>query len=675
MIVSWKWLQDYVRPALGPEETADRLTMAGMNLESIEPRGDDFAIDLEITSNRPDCLGHLGIAREIGVVCGAAYAEPAAAPPASAAPVDGVTRVDVDCPDLCPQYIARVIRGVKVGPSPEWLRLRLETIGVAPVNNIVDVTNYVLFECGQPLHAFDFDRLDGGRIVVRRAQAKEQLEAIDHRTYTLTDAMCVIADARRPVAIGGVMGGAATEVGTATKNILIEAAAFLPSSIRATARALSLHSPSSYRFERGLDPERVDWASRRCCELILQVAGGELLSGAATAAAPAVRAAEPIVFRFARVPRILGIDIDEARCLEILAALGLERVAHRPGVDSTWRSPSWRRDLTREIDLIEEVARIEGYHHIPEDATLPTAVVVSRPDDQVRQRVQQVLAAAGFFETVTFSFTADAAALLFEPPGSAPALQIAPAAGEYGSRLRQSLLPSLILARRENERRGTLNAELYEISRVFLGLDAADPATQPLRLGIASGRSFRELKGVLEGVAQRVHPGARVSARPLECPGFVAGRGAELLLDGRPWGWMGELDRQGHPSLAELKLREACTVAEVGVSPLVDIAAHERRQTPLPEHPAVARDLNFVLDDTVSWESLDELVRQSAGTALESVEFLDQYSGKQIPAGKKSYVLSLTYRAADRTLTGAEVDASQAAVLEAVERILGGVQR
>ncbi|HEY2827288.1 MAG TPA: phenylalanine--tRNA ligase subunit beta, partial [Pirellulales bacterium] len=321
MIVSWDWLKQYVPLSLAPEEFERRLMLAGLNHEETKTIGNDLAIDLEVTSNRPDCLGHIGIAREAAVVFDLPLTLPDPKPPQGKASVAELTKVTLECPELCYRYTARVIRGVKVQTSPKWLVDRLATLGIAPINNVVDVTNYVLMECGQPLHAFDFQKLDGREIVVRQARKGERLEAINHKTYELEPGMCVIADRSRAVGLGGVMGGADTEVTSATKDILMEAAEFDPLSIRNTARKLALHSDSSYRFERGLDPEGVDWASRRACELILQMAGGELATGVIDVGQkPPQR--EPIVLRLAQLKRILGIEIDVSEVRRILTALG-----------------------------------------------------------------------------------------------------------------------------------------------------------------------------------------------------------------------------------------------------------------------------------------------------------------------------------------------------------------
>ncbi len=368
MIISWNWLTDYLRLDMPVEVLTERLALAGLNLESIADVGGDIAIDLEVTSNRPDGLGHLGVAREISVLFGKPLRIPDPQPPVAGAPVTARTGVTVDDPVLCPRFTARVVSGVSVGESPWWLRKRLETIGVRPISNIVDVTNYVMFECGQPLHAYDLDRLAGRRLIVRRAVAGEKLTAINNRVYELGVDMLTIADAERPVGLAGVMGGAETEIGFDTTDILIEAAQFDSVSVRRTSRALGLFSPSSFRFERPLDPAGTEWASRRCAELILDIAGGTLHPGLIDIGKqPPVQT--PITLRLSQIERVLGITIDRGAVARILFELGLKPLAE-DAHSLTFRPPSWRSDLEREIDLIEEVARVHGYHHIPEDQTV-----------------------------------------------------------------------------------------------------------------------------------------------------------------------------------------------------------------------------------------------------------------------------------------------------------------
>ncbi|MEM1305269.1 MAG: phenylalanine--tRNA ligase subunit beta, partial [Planctomycetota bacterium] len=345
MIVSKEWLTEYVDLSMPLETLTDRLTITGLNLEGIEevagPSGTrDLAIDLEVTSNRPDCLGHIGVAREIGVVFDKPLCLKNPQPAVSGGPTVGdVTSVAIEAPELCPRYTARVIKGVKIGPSPDWLQNRLRTLGVAVINNVVDITNYVMMEIGQPLHAFDFGKLAGGKIIVRQAVAGEPFTAINHKEYTLTGDEVVIADAERPVALGGVMGGADTEVTDATVDVLIEAADFAPLAVRGAARRHVLFSPSSYRFERGVDPEGIDWASRRACELILQFAGGELCDGVVDVAQP-LEDRKEIKLRFNQIPRLLGVEIADETASKILTDLGCEQT-HICGKCLKVIPPSW----------------------------------------------------------------------------------------------------------------------------------------------------------------------------------------------------------------------------------------------------------------------------------------------------------------------------------------------
>ncbi len=711
MLVSWDWLQQYVTLDVPVEEMSERLTMSGLNLEEFHAVGSDTCIDFEVTSNRPDCLGHLGIAREAAVLLGQTLKVPAASPKSGTTPVSSVTSVAIECPDLCPQYQARIIRGAKVGPSPAWLVTRLATVGIASINNIVDITNYVLMECGQPLHAFDFDKLHGKKIIVRRARSGEKLQAIDHKEYLLTPEMCVIADADHPVALAGVMGGAETEITSATKSILIEAALFAPLSIRETSRRLKLSSDSSYRFERKLDPHGPDWASRRCCELILELAGGELLGGAVFAGTQPPTASDPITLRFAQIQRVLGITIPDEEAVRILQALGLELVTEQgvagvessspqtemrdfsdtrtlgaaktptpatPGVvrgdSATFVPPSSRVDLSREIDLIEEVARIHGLDKIRDDVSVPLCRSAQSLRDRVTDRVCDVLTAAGFYEAITLSLVSEHDHKLFQPRGSLAPLAIDHPDFRQASLLRHSLVPSLMASRRENERRGSFGAQLFEIAAVYLSSDKSLPQSQsePTLVSFVSGLPFAEMKGLVEQLAARVNSSAVVTAQPSSLTQFVPGRGAEVLLNGQSWGWLGELDRSVSD---QLDLRDAVSIAELDLSVLETHANLVPKFQPWPQYQGSSRDLNFVLDDQVTWSSLEETVRAAAGPLLESVGFGGQYKGKQIPDGKKSYLVTLLYRSSDRTLIGEEIEAAQQSVIETCRSQLGATLR
>lgn len=667
MIVSKNWLAEYVDLDMQVDELTDRLTMSGLNLEGVEDVGDDLAIDLEVTSNRPDCLGHIGVAREVSVLFDVPLKAPDANVSSGSESASDLTSVQIDCPDLCHEYHARVIRGIKIGPSPGWLADRLAAAGINSVNNVVDVTNYVMLECGQPLHAFDFNKLHEGRIVVRRSNKGEKIIAIDQREYELPTNSCVIADADRAVAVAGVMGGLDTEISDATVNVLIETASFEPISVRATARHLKLHSPSSFRFERRVDRHRIDWASRRCCELILQVAGGELLDGSVVAGDPP-KAGEPVTLRFAQVSRILGMEIAPNECVQILKNLGLECV-DQSADSATFTAPSWRLDLTRECDLIEEVARIHGYDLIPDDATLPVVDTAKSRREEVGDALRGLLSAAGFYEALTLSFVSDEQQKLFRPRGDIDVVAVNHSTRSLENQMRQSLVPSLLQCRRQNERHGTLNAELFEIAKVYLSAGEGKPEheAEPTMIGLVSGRGFLALKGVVEAIAKRLVPSAVLSSEASSLPEFSGGRGASLALNGRSFGWIGELDRG---ICDTVDLQEEVCVAELNVNLLENLFESVHHYVPLPRFPAITRDLNFVLSEAVTWSELSKAVSSAGGDLLQEVTFSGQYRGKGIDAGMKSYVVSCRFLAVDRTLTTEEVDAAVQNILAACEEKL-----
>jgi len=670
MIVSWNWLNDYVDPKCKAAEAAERLMMSGLNLEEIMPRENDSAIDLEVTSNRADCLGHIGVARELAVL----FQQDLNIPTAEISPVSektqSVTSIENRVLDHCPQYEARIIRGVKVGPSPDWLKTRLEALGLRSVNNVVDVTNYVLLECGQPLHAFDLNLLDGKKIVIRMAEKGEKIEAIDGRMYELDEQMCVIADASRPVAIAGVMGGKSTEVTEQTTDLLIETANFAPLSVRRTARKLSLFSDSSFRFERGVDVQQIDWASRRCCELIVQIAGGEVLDVPLKAGDFEPKPEEPITLRFAQIKRILGVDISAETSRDILKRLGLKELEVNDE-QAKYVAPTWRADLTREADLIEEVARIHGYDQIPEDVPPPVKATAKSRQDRTTDLVHRTLNAAGFYEAITMSFTSTEQAAAINPQQIGSPLQVEHSSRKKENVLRPSLIPSLLVCRRANERTGSSGAQLYEISRVFTDLNEAG-AVQPLMIGCVTSRGFFELKGILEQLVREINTEATLVAEPCNVAGFTPGRGAKLLINGEHWGWMGDVAPK---TLQLFGLKEETCAAELHLQPLIDLLELAPQAQALPQFPAIERDFNFLLEDKVSWQQLADTIRASGGSLLEGVEFVSEYRGKPIEAGKKTYLARAAFRAEDRTLTGDEVDAAHADIVSRCESDLQAVLR
>ena len=679
MIVSWNWLKQYVALEMPVAELEQRLLMAGLNHEGTEPVAEDLAIDLEVTSNRPDCLSHLGVAREIAVLYDLPLMLPQAAPASSAPGVETLAEVALESPDLCPRYTARVIRGVKVGPSPDWLVERLRTVceprmkqGTAwsPVNNIVDITNYVLLESGQPLHVFDLAKLRSRKIIIRKAEAGEPFLAINHKTYTLDTEMCVIADAERPVALAGVMGGTETEVSAETADVLIESALFDPIAIRTAARKLTLHSDSSYRFERGPDPEGVDWASRRCCELILELAGGQLAEGVIDVGS-ASESRQPIVLRIGQLERILGVSIERDEVVRILTALGndpqqieAERVTVLP--------PSWRADLHREIDLVEEVARIYGYDKIPEDCQVPLRASSRSNVDRVLERIRCTLTAVGFDEVVTASAVDEKTNSVFSPWTAADPIRCDTPMLRGAALLRRTLIPSILGVQRTNENLANERIELFEVARVYqLGADQLP--TEEEMIALASGKDFFQVKGVLESLLENLGVPAQLEIVDVSGDFFRQGKCGELRLADERLGYLGEVSDSARKTLG---LRAETVVAEIRIALLQQQANLIPQAHALSPYPAVARDLNFEVEEGLRWAQLAETVRQSAGEYVEAIKYLETYRDEErLGEGRKSLVLKMVLRKVDGTLTGEEADEVRSRVEAACRDQYGAVLR
>ena len=669
MNVSLNWLTDYIDVASMPaKDIADLCTRIGICCDGVEETDTDVVFDLEVTSNRPDWLGHIGIAREIAVAAGIELKLPDLSDVTETDPSAGeLTSVEVLDPDLCPRYTARVLRGVKIGPSPQWLVDRLEAVGLRAINNIVDVTNYVLMEHGQPLHAFDYDLLAGNRIVVRRAGAGEEIISIDGTRCKLTEDMLVIADAEKPVAIAGIMGGLDSEIHDGTTTILLESAQFDPLTTRKTARALSLMSESSYRFERGVDPVGVAAAGLRACQLMLRTGGGEVASGVVDVWA---KAYEPpvVTLRADRCRKLLGCDVDDATQAKLLGGLGLR--AKLDGGSIACTIPSWRSDLTREVDLIEEVGRLYGYDKIPMRDRVAHRVGPLTVTERVRGQAAAALAAAGLDEAITYSFIDNDEAALF---GFESGLCVDATVRRTNNLLRPTLLPSLLAACKTNQDAGNGAADLYELAAVFPpGEDADGLPAEYTQVALVARRDVAAMRGVVEAVLAAVAPEAALEVVATDLPGLAEGASAELRIDGECVGTLGLIAPNVQDAYG---LEKPCSAATLRFEALLSRGGGVRTCEPLPKFPAVQRDLSLVVADDLPWAALAEVIAAVDQPMRESIRYVGTYRGKQIGKGRKSVTLSLTYRNPEGTFRGVEVDELVSAVVAAATERLDATLR
>jgi phenylalanyl-tRNA synthetase beta chain len=699
MKVVYNWLKQFVDVTASPAALRARLSLAGMAVDSIEETAAGPVLDAEVTANRPDCLGHLGIAREVAAI----YRQPLKPLhpklKESAEKASDTTRVEIESPELCGRYTARVLRGMKVQPSPDWLRQGLEAIGEKSINNVVDVTNYVMFELGHPLHAYDFDKLNEKRIVVRRAKPGEKIRTLDGAERTLTKDMCVIADAARAIGIGGVMGGADTEITFSTRNILLECAWFDPIAVRRTSKALGLRSEASYRFERGADPEMAELASRRAAELIQQLAGGEILSGVVDIY-PNREPETKIELSRKELLRVMGADVPDRDIEAILSALGFHpvRVDVNRGSEGSlaaiWecRQVSWRHDVTRGIDLIEEVARHYGYDKFP--PRLPPAKQPAHrlPHAEAQDRLRERIVGLGYQEIVEIPIVDTQRNELFRPEHLAPAVITNPLA-EDASVMRSTGIVSMVRAIEWNLNHGQRNLRLFEIGKTYELRDGEPIETPVLTIGAtglarektiyeAAGEyTFADLKGDLDNIGVLAGSIAWQSSGP---QWLTPARAAEISLSdrngtgagaGRPLGVVGQLARR---IADQLKLRQDVFVAELRLEPLltgIEAADAARRFKPLPRFPAVERDFSLVLADGVTFAQVEQTIRSLHIPELETIEAADLFRGGQIPAGKFSLMIRVKFQSAEATFTDAQLSEFSAGIVTALQEKLGATLR
>jgi len=649
MKVSLNWLTDYVDISMPVAELGDLLTRIGLGVEDVIETDTDVVLDLEVTSNRPDWLGHLGVAREIAAATQTAFRPPTIGEAAVSGRMEDLACVEVLDADLCPRYTARVLRGVKVAPSPKWLVDRLEAVGLRSVNNVVDVTNYVLMEYSQPLHAFDYDKLAGHKIIVRRARRGETMVSIDRSLCRLDEEMLVIADAERAVAIAGVMGGLDTEVGPATTNVLIESARFDPLATRRTSRRLQLMSESNYRFERGVDPVAVDAASLRACQLILDLGGGRLAEGVLDVWAEPYRPRR-VTLRPQRCNALLGVDTPAERQAEILARLGLEPKMTNGRIECT--VPSHRGDVNQEVDLIEEVARLGGYDRIAVLDKVTHEVTGEGRTERTRRMIGGLMTAAGFDETVTNSFLDAGESELF---GWTETVRVDATVRKTNNVLRPTLLASLLRACKTNQDAGNAEMSFFELAGVFPPAEGRSIPAEHVELAMVTTRELRDLRGALESVLAGVAPRSRLAVRPRKLPGLADDMSAEVLVDEAPAGVMGAISAEVLEYYG-LNADRAIAAAAIRFDALLERAGRRRTYQPVAKFPAVRRDLSLVVDEQVAWAALAEAIERVDQPARVGLDYVTTYRGRQIPPGRKSVTLTLTYRHEAQTLRSEEVD-------------------
>ena len=699
MRIVYNWLKEFVDVTERAADLRARLSLAGIAIDSVEDSAAGPVLDAEVTANRPDCLGHYGMAREAAAIYRLPVKPLQPKLKESAEKAADATRVEIESPDLCARYTARVIRGVKIQPSPEWLRQRLEAIGQNSINNVVDITNYVMFELGQPLHAFDLDKLAEKRIVVRRALPGEKMRTLDGAERALGKDTCVIADAARAVAIGGVMGGVESEIGFASRNLLIESAWFDPISVRRTSKALGLRTEASYRFERGCDPEMAEMASRRAAELILQLAGGELLAGVVDVY-PRREPALTIELSRKELLRVMGGDVPDRDIEEILGALGFHparKDADRGSsgsIPATWecRQPSWRRDVTRGIDLIEEVARHYGYDKFPPRLPPAKQPAKRQPHAAAQDRLRERLIALGYQEIVAIPLVDARRDEIFRAESVKPAVISNPLA-EDASVMRSNGIVSMVDALEWNLNHGQRNLRLFEIGKAYELRDGEPVETPVLTLG-ATGLarektihetvrefSFADLKGDLDSIGQLASgdwcwtPAVKSWLNPARAGEIAVWEPLTQSASAPPIGVAGQLASK---VADQLKLRQEIFLAELRLEPLlmsIEEAGTMRRFEPLPRFPAVERDFSLVLTDGVAFAQVADTIRALEIPELRGIEAADLFRGGQVPAGRFSLMIRVMFQSAEATLTDAQIADYSSRIVTALERQLGATLR
>jgi phenylalanyl-tRNA synthetase beta chain len=675
MKISPTWLREFVTVAVDDRRLADDLTMAGVGVESVSGEGASAVFETEITTNRVDAMNHYGIAREISAIYDADLKPLAAKLPAAKGKAE--FKIEIADGDLCARYTARVVRGVKIGPSPAAMVQRLELLEQRAINNAADATNYNLLEMGHPTHAFDLDLLEGGKIIVRRAKAGEKLKTLDGVERTLISDDLVIADAKKAVALAGIMGGFDTMITEKTKNVLIESAWFDPATIRRTSRRLGMHTDASHRFERGADWGATPLACARVAELILASAGGQLEGEEIDAVARTVE--RPVLeLRQGEVRRILGQEMPDKDVQRILGRLGFRL---RADGKQAWRVelPTWRLDVEREIDLIEEIARVYGYERFENSLPAYAGSVQELPDAAKDARVRAAMLALGYHEAISLTFIAHADAEKFANETPVP---LENPISEEATVMRTSLVPGMLDMLAWNLNRGVSNARLFETGTVFAAAGEKVEERKALAIGATGNAvgasvhekprsySFYDLKGDLEALLGAFgHTSLYFDTPAAEF--HHPGRSARIVMDGQTIGRCGQV----HPDVAAArKMRQEVYVAEVQLDRLYRHGLRQARYQPVPRYPAVERDFSFVFGEAVTFDRMHAAVDALKVRELRDFQPVETFHGASIGAGKYSLLLRATFQSAERTLRDDEVAQWSSQVIKALEA-LGGKLR
>jgi phenylalanyl-tRNA synthetase beta chain len=675
MKISPHWLRDFVDFKVDYRRLADELTLAGIAVEGISAEGDNTVFEMEITTNRPDAMNHYGVAREISALYDLPL-KPIDPKLPAAKGKSGVT-IEIQEPELCPRFTAQEIRGATVKSSPPNIASRLALLDQRPISNAVDATNYVLWESGEPTHVFDLDLLEGRKLVIRKARAGETLKTLDGIERRLTTEDLVVADAKKPVGLAGVMGGYDTMITEKTRNILIESAWWDPVTVRRMSKRHSLHTDASHRFERGADFESTVPSTNRVAELILQSGGGDLVGGVIDVIARKLDLA-PFELDRREVKRILGEELSDMEISRILTRLGFVLMA---GHEDAYlvQIPSWRLDVEREIDLIEEIARLHGYDKFANTLPAYSGEVVERPDAAKDTKLRTSLLALGYHEAISLTFISKEDARWFSP---APAVELANPISDEASVMRTSMLPGMLNMLVYNLNRGTENVRLFETGNVFeasgekavelkrLCMGATGSAVKGSVHQVARPLSFFDVKGDIEDLlAPFASWTLYYDAKTADY--YHPGRSARAVMDGTTVAQFGQL----HPDVAAArKLRQDVFVGEIYLDRLYQHDLRQLRYEALPRFPAVERDFSFVFDDSVVFETIRQSVAGLGIAELRSFNPVEIFRGEKVGAGKYSILLRAKFQSGDRTLREDEVARWSGQIAKALEG-LGGTQR